>query len=383
MAKYKIDIGYPSEKMEENKRRFEATASLKPTDRAPVLFGTLERFYLRERGVGYLEFFSDSRTMLHNEIMNRAWAIENIPDDRCVDKVLYVTPWWENVVPPVSFGAEVIWLDDQPPYTKPLFSSPEEVKKFEIPAPDSGLWGKSIQYFLEWHEMIIDYDIRFNGEPGRIKLSPLNFGADGPFLMAVELVGQDFYSWLYTCPETAHLLLNKITEAFINTELYFREIDPRPRNEFYIAEDYAEMISCEMFKEFVVPYDNKLYNIFGKDIKPGRGLHNCGDSKHLLDSFVNDLRITHFLLFGSPVDPYVVSKKMGGKIYCRGNLSCSNLHAGPEEKIYEESINCLEAFSNCGNYCLADGANVAPGTPLSNLSQVIKAARDYGSFPKR
>lgn len=387
MGKYKIDVKYPKEKMIKNRQRFQSAFKFKPVDRTPVLFGIFERYLLNERKIGYLEFFSDSKTMLHHSILDQVWAIENIPDDRCQDNLIQIYPNWENVLVPGSFGAEVLYLDDQPPYSKPIFTSPDEIFKFEIPQPDTGLWGKNIKYFLEWQELINDYEITFNDEPGRIEMLPLNYGKFGSFLTAVSLAGQQFYTWLYEYPQACHILLNKITSSITGAELKCREVDPRLRSSFDIAEDFAELISEKMFKEFCVPYDNKLFDIIGKDNKTYvqndafgfglRGLHNCGNSTHLLDSFINDLKITGFLLFGSSVKTSTVAEKMGGRAYLWGNLKCNTLLFGPDEEIYKNTLELLKAFSGYNGVCLGDGSNVCPGTPLENLNKVVLTAEEF------
>src|SRR5665647_620750 len=97
MAKYNIKISYPKERMLQNKKRLEDSNNFKTTDRAAVLFGTFERYYLKARNVTYEEFYSSSDSMLQQMLLNQAWAIENIPDDRCTDNVLTIPgPWFDN-----------------------------------------------------------------------------------------------------------------------------------------------------------------------------------------------------------------------------------------------------------------------------------------------
>lgn len=385
MPKYKIKIKYSEERMKKNKIRLENNSNFKPTDRTPVIFGTVERYYLKERGIGYLEFYSDSKTMLHNMILNRAWAIENIPDDSCIDKVITIPgPWFDNILNSDAFGAEIAFYDDQPARIKKLLFKPEDVEKLKIPKPTDGLmWGKKIKYFIEWQDLIKDYEVTFNDEPGKIEIVSLDtIVGDGPLGTAVDLVKQDFYIWALDFPEICHMLLNKITQATLDRSIYLRKIDPRPIPYFLIGDDSAELMSIEMYRKLVVPYDNKIYKIMAAGLKDGRGMHNCGNSTHLLDAFMNDLNITSFWIFGFPVDPYIVAKKMGGKIKVSGNLNCTELLRGKKEQIYNDSINCLKAFAPYCGYTLSDGANVAPGTPIENLEQVLKAAEDFGNVPK-
>lgn len=385
LAKFNIKITYPKEKMKYNKIRLEAAFNFKPVDRAPVLFGTFERYYLKARGVTYEEFYSNSDAMLHHMILNQAWAIENIPDDRCVDNILTIPgPWFDNTLESSAFGAEVFFYKNDPPRVKHLNLTIDEAMKIEIPHPLSGLYKTKKKYFLDWREKLKNYNVTFNDEPGKIEIGIQETGGGSPILQAIELFGTDFYEWLYKYPEVCHSILKKITTFLINKGLYWRKIDPRVPSIYLLADDFAETISLKMYREFLVPYNNMIFDVMGEGIRDGRSLHNCGNSTHLLDAFVDDLKITSFWLYGYQVDPFLVAEKMAKrKIFSWGNLNCLTLLNGPLEKIYEESINCIKAFAPYGGFYLGDGANVAPGTPLEHLQQVMKASIDFGEIPKR
>ena len=378
-----IRIRYPEKRIEENRRRFENTRNFRPTDRAPVLFGTFERYYLDVRGVGFNEFYASSRDMLHHMILNQAWAVEHIPDDRVVDRVLHIPgPRFDNVLDSEAFGAQIEFYDNQPPRLQHLLHTPEDVERLKIPSPTEGLWGRKVEYFKEWSDLLDGYEVFFNDEPGKIEIDPLDMICDGPVLTAVNLAGENFYAWLYECPEICRLLLDKIIRATIERGLFLRQLDPRPRPTYRISDDFAELMSAEMYRNFIVSYDNRLFDLFGRDIRDGRSLHNCGDSTHLLDCFADDLKITSLMLYGHPVDPEIVAEKMGGRVYVWGNISCMKLLSDDVGELYDDAVRCLRAFDRYGGFCLGDGANVAPGTPLENLETVFKAACDYGPYPK-
>ncbi|MCL5070474.1 MAG: uroporphyrinogen decarboxylase family protein [Actinobacteria bacterium] len=385
MAKHKIKIKYSNERIKQNKKRLEAAFDFKPLDRTPVLFGTFERYYLKARNVTYEELYSDSDSMLHQMILNQAWAIENIPDDRCVDNVITIPgPWFDNTLESSAFGAEVAFYRNEPPRVKHLNLTLREAADLEVPDPLSGLYAKKKKYFFEWQEKLKDYSVTFNDEPGRIEIGIQEIGGGSPILQAVELFGTDFYEWLHKAPEACHSIFEKITTFLVNKGLYWRKLDPRTPSIYLLADDFAETISLDMYRKFLVPYNNQIFEVMGKSIRDGRSLHNCGNSTHLLDAFVNDLKISSFWLFGYQVDPYLVAEKMAkNKIFSWGNLNCMALLHGPVEKIYEESINCIKAFAPYGGFYLGDGANVAPDTPVEHLQQVMKAALDFGEIPKR
>ncbi len=167
----------------------------------------------------------------------------------------------------------------------------------------------------------------------------------------------------------------------IGAEKYFRKIDPTPRGAFGIAEDSAQIMSSDLFREFCVPYDNRLYDTFGKGLKNGRGMHMCGQSAHLHEALLNDLRITSFRLFGSPVRPKIAAKNLGGRVYLMGNIDPMLILNGPKEKIGEAALDCLRNLGPGGGFVLTDGANICPGTPLENMAVLRKTAEEYGLPP--
>ena len=87
----------------------------------------------------------------------------------------------------------------------------------------------------------------------------------GPFNIAASLVGSDLYYKLADVPERVHTLMEKITSFWITAyELFCSWI---PQNRFAppyagkclrIEECSCNLISKQIYKEFVAPYDRKL-----------------------------------------------------------------------------------------------------------------------------
>jgi uroporphyrinogen decarboxylase len=227
-------------------------------------------------------------------------------------------------------------------------------------------------------EFAQDTEVTFNGRPGRVEVAPLSIGGEGPQMLAVDLVGQDFYAWMLECPDVCHELLHKITRGMIRAEEHFRRIDPRFRCSYGIAEDSAQIASAEMFRQFCLPYDNMLYEAFGRGLGDGRGMHMCGESTHLHGALVENLRISSFNFFGCVVPPAVAAANMGSRVYLTGNVDPALMWNGSEAQTYAAAMHCLEELAPCGGFMLGDGANVCPGTPLENLAALTRASKAYG-----
>ncbi len=172
--------------------------------------------------------------------------------------------------------------------------------------------------------------------------------------------------------------MDKITTGLIAAEENFRSLDTRPRGGFGLAEDSAQIMSLEMFREFCVPYDNRLYDTFGKGLRFGRGMHMCGDSIHLHEALVKDLRITGFDVFGCRVPPSVAAKNLGGRMLLWGNIDPMLMRNGSKAQVKQACMETLKAMAPCGGLLLGDGANVCPGTPLENMAVFTEAVEEYG-----
>lgn len=376
MKKHIIEITYPEDKMIENRRRLEAVEKFEYTDRVPVVTGVYTRFPLKARNVALAEYDSDPQTQLYHQLLNTKWNIENIPDDRCISTQIAVGPDFHNMNTAGGFGAQIDWLEDSPPRIHPLIESPPDIDKLPVPQPTDNLWGKKVEWFHKMKELLKDIKVIFNGKPAPVDVTVGGF--EGVLTAAVDLVGSRFYQWLYEYPRACHKLLSKITTGQIRWEAYCRELMKAPGTGFGSAEDAAQMISLSHFREFVVPYHRELYQTFPGD----RGMHMCGTSSHLLQSLVDDLRISHFNGFGREVDPRYIAKIMGGKVKMSGNIDPMLIQTGPKEKIIEASLHCLDAIAPYGGFILADGHNVPPGAPLENIRALVEAAQIYGKPEK-
>ena len=363
--------------MARNKLRFQRHPDFRYADRVPVLFGVFARYYLEEFGLNFDEYFRDPETQFHWQLQFQKWAIENIPDDRCQEPVVTVGPDFENVMNTSAFGGHVEWLAENPPRVRPTIRHPDEVGRVRISEVHEGFWAKYLLWWQKMTDLAKETEVTFNGQPGRVAVLPLGVQWIGPHMVAIDLVGDDFYWWMLECPKACHQLLETITNGLYRAETSFRRLDPRARANFAVAEDSAQIMSAELFREFCVPYDNRLFDAFGSGMRDGRGMHMCGKSDHLHTTLLEDERITSFQLFGHNVTPAVARENLGGKCYLWGNLDPMLLLDGPMEKIREAAVEFLEALGPCRGILLGDGANVCPGTPLEHLAVVSEAAERY------
>ena len=378
--RYELEIDYSLEEMEASRLRMEARVRFEIMDRAPVNYCVVPRYFAPIFNLPYLDFFTDVETQYYWLLQFAKFQIENIPCDACTSPVIYVHPYFDNVVPPSAHGAEIGWTPDSPPRAIPVLDTLEKMEHYRAPAADAGLRGKVIEWWLSMRELASQTRVSFNGVPGRVDVASLGCNYLSPHMIAVDLVGTDFYWWILEYPEACHRFLKAIAESEIEAEELVRKIDPRPRGELYgVAEDSAQILSPRQFVEFCIPYSGMMFERFGAGLQFGRGIHMCGDSSHLLPSLKNELRMTHFDVFGYLVPPKVAAEKLGGNILMWGNLNPMLMRDGSSEEVRQAAWECLKALAPCGGFMLGDGANICPGTPLESFQAVMEAAKAYGT----
>jgi len=359
--------------MRTSQARMRALTEFRTLDRVPVVLGVYTRYLLQQRGVGYDEYLSSPRAHLIHQLENYKWLVEHVPEDRLTAPAITLQPDFENIPNAAAFGAPVGYQDDQPPCVMLCIASIDEMEDWPEASPQDGIWGRSIEWVREWHKLLEDeVEVRLNGERIPVHATTGMYGL-GPFSTAVDLVGTDWYAWLYEAPDACQRFLGKITRAMQRMEAYCHEtLDPSRRGGIALAEDSAQIISVE---QFVAPWCHALYDAF-----PGvRVMHMCGSSAHLLGTLRDNLRITHFSGFGSVVPPEVAARELGGRVQLLGNVDCWLLQEGPADAIHDAAQHCLAPLAPYGGYTLSDGCNITPDTPLDHLQLMMEAAEAYGA----
>ncbi len=368
--------------MQESAARLDALASGGCADRVPVAFCIVARSFAHALGADYDEFVSDPETHYVMSLAFHKFHAERVRDDFLTGPVLAVSPFFDNVVNASAFGAQVVRPRGETPRALPVIHAVEEMDAMEVPGPEDGLWGTLVRWWQAFAEFAEQTEVTIGGLPGRIEAAPLSIGGEGPHMVAIDLVGTDFYWWQVEYPDECRAFLAKITDGMIAAEKHFRRIDPRPRGSYGLAEDSAQAMSAAMFRDFCIPCDERMYDAFGRGLADGRGMHMCGRSMHLHQALTEDLHISSFNVFGCLVEPEVAAANLGGKCRLWGNVDPLLLLNGSAAEVGAASERCLEAMAPFGGFTLGDGANVCPGTPLENLDAVVAAAERYGAGAK-
>jgi len=366
-----IELSYPEKEMQASRERMKAHAQFQYADRVPVVLGVSLRYILRERGIGYDEYFSSPESEVYHQLMNRKWRLNNVRDDSVQGAGVGVSPDF-STTRGAMFAVDIHWSDTEIPKTIPILHSAEDVRQLKVPPPTNSLCGKKIQWYHEMKEIVKEYNVTFNGKPVSINVGI--GGEGGPLPIAISLSGENMYLWAGEAPDVLHELMQKSTQAFIDYEHYIRELTGRSKRGCGMGCDGGEMFSPEDFSEFVVPYYNRVYEEF-----PGhRGLHMCGKIDHLLDIIRDHMKLNSLNGFGDPVDRKLLADKFGGRIHMSGGINIALLLDGTDEQIQADCMDALQTFAPKGGYILQDGNNVPPGTSLEHLNILTECSQAFG-----
>ena len=370
----RIDIQVPDSVLAENEARRErlaATRSFGRPNRPAVLAAPTPRYVFAQRGLDFGEYFHDPRVQFEQQLMNHKWMAANLRDDRVIDTSEVVVAPDLQSVRGGFFPITVNWRGEGLPVAEPLLHDPGDIDKLKLPEPRENLFGRNLDWFEQMAEMAAGAEVTLNGLPLPVRVAVGVAG--GPWPHAYALAGTNLFLWLYEAPEAVHRLMELITTVLIRYEQACRRLTGRADGGITLGCDSAEMLSPEMFREFVVPYYRRCYDAF-----PGqRGFHMCGRIDHLLEIIASELAITSLDGFGSVTDPVKLAETMGGKVVLAGGIDINLLRLGPVEAIERECQRYLETFAPHGGYILQDGYNVAPDTSLEHVHAMVRAAERF------
>jgi hypothetical protein len=197
----------------------------------------------------------------------------------------FLFPWYGTGVVPSALGCDIVFQPDQEPAVRgAIISAPEAIKLLVPPDPlRDGLMPRVLR--------CIDY-MRANSD------LPVSFtDCQGPFNIALNLVGlETICLWMYDCPSVVHELMDFCTTVLIDWVTVQKrhagqELDsgafphfvalPKGHGGVWISDDDCTVMSPDLYRRFVVPYNSRVFKAFG-----GGTLHYCGTATHQLENFV-------------------------------------------------------------------------------------------------
>ncbi len=374
----KIEIAYDLDRMAGNKKRVDAAMGVSMHGRPPVMWGVANRMMLMRRGKSFPDLFDEPVNQIINLVENFRWVAENLPGDMVTEPAITIQPQFENASNSNALGSPVAWYDHEPPVAQPCLHTVDDLERYEPPPVETTLWGRMARYYHAMRRWLDDgnLEVTLGGAPVKLDLQ-LHTGGESPFVIATDLCGGKIYEWMYEAPDALHRLLDIITARLIETELEFRRISGLPpRMRWFMTDDTAQIISLEDFREFVVPYTNRVYDAL-TETREQRIQHLCGRHVHLYPALVEDMRIAGIWGYGWSNEPEEVRDGFAGHGFLIGNLSPVLLNEGPRDEIVGATRRLLEHLAPKGGLIVGDGYNLVPETPIENLQLVVDTVEEY------
>ena len=260
-------------KPEEKLKTIEKAWKLEETDEVPFLVdigtfhgATKEFFDAPETEVKWTEKFHQMREGVYD------YGLPNIKPNQGIGIVA------------AAFGCEYTVNDEADPWIKAKIreENVDDVHKLEIPDPQTN------PIFQKVYKRIEDLQ-RLSSMPLRAVNIP------SPLVTASMIWDYtSFIESLLVYPDEVHVLLDKVTEATI---IYIREQFRRIKNLYSVghestcpvplfagvrvSDDTAALLSPDLYREFGVPYNNRLSKEFG-----GIVVHSCGDVQYVVPAMM-------------------------------------------------------------------------------------------------
>lgn len=335
----KIRRLYPEKRLARNRRRLDAIWDLRqPEDRIPFVFknpphvpAIREDFFFE---AGY-----DEETSLRYQldVMESRAFIED-------DYVPSLFPGLRQGAIPTAFGCVEV-LEGDHFWCKPMMRDANDV--YRLPKPAFEKVGGT-KLFLER----IKYFRKETG--GRLPIHVCDM--QGPLDVAAAIWGcQDFLVALYDHPDEVHFLLNLVTESVIEfvamqMEAAEGDIVPMrcwavvwmpPAKGISISEDLLSVLPPELYREFGIPYHERIARKFG-----GVFIHSCGNFSHNLDNLKNTKGLVgmNFSISETPIERLVT--EMGNRYvfvpHAITGVSCGDLPAHSQEEHVRKSMRVIK-----------------------------------------
>jgi uroporphyrinogen-III decarboxylase len=197
----------------------------------------------------------------------------------------FLLPWYGTGVVPSALGCSVLFQPKEEPAVEgPILTDPTQVARLVPPDPyRDGLMPRVLRCIDHMHANS-DLPVSFTDN-------------QGPFNIALNLVGvEGIMLWMYDHPTVVHELMDFCTTVLIDWVRVQKEHAGQPleggafphfvklpagQGGVWISDDDSTIISPALYREFVVPYNSRVFRAFG-----GGTLHYCGSASHQLENFL-------------------------------------------------------------------------------------------------
>ena len=204
-----------------------------------------------------------------------------------------------------------------------------------------------------------------------------------PFTHLMELFGYEHaLVALLDEPQKCHEALAVLTRKVLAQVERYADCGP---DAILVSSAFAGagFISRQMYKEFVVPYEDQLFRAI-RDRGPKAYVHTCGAIGDRLDimseSCVDGIDTLDPPPLGT-VDLAQAKAKYGKRFFFKGNLDAVNEMLGADDRTFEEAVSDRISIGKPGSgYILSSACSVAPHVKPERLRKLAELAKQFGTY---
>ncbi len=187
----------------------------------------------------------------------------------------------------ICLGAPVIFPENTEPNVKPIIASIDEgieflLAKRNIDYSQQPIFKHYYEICSYLKEQFPERNVQFSG-----------MGYEGPITSAILMRGPDFIYDIIDEPEKAKQFLAMLTDSIVNFRLFINNVNGIPEinpNGAGLCDDFASLISPDMWPEFVVPYWNQCY----EKITTGKRSLHCENLAPGHLKYLKEVKLSHF-----------------------------------------------------------------------------------------
>ena len=254
-------------------------------ERVPVLIGDVNYWITGEDpALIPSDYFDEAAyaTQLDFQTGKMATHLAGLPDDAYLP---FLFPWYGTGVVPSAIGCPVLFqAGEEPAVEGAAIDDPSAVARLQPPDPERDGLMPRVLACIDHFRSNSDLPVSFTDNQG-----PLN--------IALNLVGLErLFIWMFEQPTAVHELMDFCTTVLIDWVRLQKEragvgLDhgayphmiaiPPGFGGVWLSDDDSTQLSPELYREFVVPYNGRVFEAFG-----GGTLHYCGNGRHQLENYL-------------------------------------------------------------------------------------------------
>lgn len=210
------------------------------------------------------------------------------------------------------------------------------------------------------------------------------------FEAACELVGMDrWFLLINDRPEVARAILERIVSFMERTSEIMFEKAGRHIDICFTGDDYGfqtgPMMSARMFREWVQPYLQRIYDVGRKNGKLIMH-HSCGSVARWIPTFIGmGLNILEPIqVRAAGMDIRELAAQYGGKLCFHGSIDTQRtLPFGTPGDVRREVRDRVDAFRPYGGFTIAPSQHLMTDIPAANIVAMYEEAYDSAWLEKR